>query len=89
VNQVKVYFAVKQSGKGGMGGYLDMNGAVSVNGNRAISTNPVFAQAACVLAKRAHPDWVVDIQSTMADSAFFGEPSANGVKKCQAIIDNQ
>jgi hypothetical protein len=89
MNEVKVYFAVKEADKAGMGGYLDMNGAVSIRGNRAISTNPVFAEAACILAKKANPTWNVEVRSTMANSAFFGEPSAKAVEKYQAIVNQQ
>jgi hypothetical protein len=78
--KVTVYFAVLQpqptrkiNGKlirGHMGGYLNASGDVSIRGNRC-STNRSEIEARAALARAKHPNWVVDICSTIAPAAMF------------------
>lgn len=87
-NQVTIYFAQKIAipGKLGMGGQLNINGAVGIR-DRVASINPVFAKLAIARAKRNNPDWVVELVETKADSAWYGVPSKDEVEKAQRQLE--
>ena len=78
--KVTVYFAVVQPTpdrwvnrrliRGGMGGYLNAMGEISIRGSRC-SKNRSEIEARAALARAKNPNWVVDIRSTVAPAAMF------------------
>ncbi len=86
IQKVTIYSAQKIAGKTGMGGWLNIDGAVAIR-NPINSIDPVFAELAMARAKQKHPDWVVEIVASKVDAAWFGAPSQEAVKKAKAALN--